>query len=245
MSREETWLLKEKYNGTETKEFLVDCNRLAQGEPLAYVIGSTPFLGTIIYLDSHPLIPRPETEFWTEKVIQEMQNYESLQVLDLCAGSGCIGVAILKHVSKARVDFAEIYENHHTTILKNILENEIDGARTHIYGGSLFESLPSKQYDFILSNPPYIDPALDRTEQSVRDFEPKEALYGGDRGTALIFQIIERAPEYLTPEGILYIEHEPEQHEAIAQSATQNNLEAVAHPDQFGVIRYTRLTRKK
>lgn len=71
MTRDEEWLLKEKYGGVATHEYDADCRRLAAGEPLAYVIGHQPFLGLTICLDSHPLIPRPETEWWTSQLIQE------------------------------------------------------------------------------------------------------------------------------------------------------------------------------
>ena len=103
MTQEQHWLLKEKYHGEKTDGFFADCKRLALGEPLAYLIGWTPFLNTKIWLDSHPLIPRPETEFWVERAITSMRENaqdtlgflaEPAKVLDLCAGSGCIGVAM-------------------------------------------------------------------------------------------------------------------------------------------------------
>ena len=149
MTLEEQWLLKEKYSGVESDAFKTDCERLACGEPLAYLIGHSPFLDTTIYLDSRPLIPRPETEFWTEKVITELKELvfrgqtPKLNVLDLCAGSGCIGVAIAKAVPNAHVDFVEIDEKHHPTIQKNIKENGIETKRIRIFGGDLFENVPN------------------------------------------------------------------------------------------------------
>ena len=70
MTQDERWLLQEKYAGKETPEYEADKRRLAKGEPAAYVIGWQPFLGLSIHLDSRPLIPRPETEWWTELLIQ-------------------------------------------------------------------------------------------------------------------------------------------------------------------------------
>ena len=141
MNQEQQWLLNEKYNGVKTPEFENDLKRLESGEPLAYVIGWQPFCGTKIYLDSHPLIPRSETEYWAKLVIDEIKTKESPKILDLCAGSGCIGVSIAKAIPDSIVDFVEIDKSHHTTILKNIKENGIDEKRTRIYGGDLFENV--------------------------------------------------------------------------------------------------------
>ncbi len=78
MNKDEQWLLEEKYGGdTNVAGFKEDCARLASGEPVAYVIGWQPFLGLKIYLDSHPLIPRPETEHWTEQLLSEVVNDDS------------------------------------------------------------------------------------------------------------------------------------------------------------------------
>jgi len=287
MTLEEQWLLKEKYNDVESDAFETDCERLAAGEPLAYIIGNVPFLDTTIHLDSRPLIPRPETEFWTEKVIQEMKNADDYshskgtRVLDLCAGSGCIGVAIAKAIPNAHVDFVEIDEKHHATIQKNIKENGIDPDRTRIFGGDLFENVPNSLeathvdeiqgmgesatesyskyddesigthnkevrrmrgfYDYIVSNPPYIDPHNDRSDKNVRDFEPHLALYGGAHGTELIHAIIEQAPQYLEEGGLLYIEHEPKQKKLIHEYAAENNLSTTSNRDQYDFIRYTKL----
>lgn len=248
MTQDELWLLKEKYNGKKTEGFFADSVRLAAGEPLAYLLGSIPFLHTIIHLDSRPLIPRTETEFWVEKIIQEMQSNldrdkTSIKILDLCAGSGCVGVAVLKDVPFAHVDFAEIDVRHHTTIQKNISENQITPTQTQIFGGSLFEHITEK-YDYILTNPPYIDPSRNRATASVQTFEPSIALYGGKEGTELIFKIIAQAPDFLTERGTLVIEHEPEQTESLHSYAKFQGFAYSTLPDQYGTLRYTVLVRK-
>lgn len=248
MNQDEEWLLWEKYNGKKTEGFFADVSRLESQEPLAYVIGSIPFLHTTIHLDSHPLIPRVETEYWVEKIIKKMQsdldrNESSIKVLDLCAGSGCIGVAILKDVPEASVDFGEIDTRHHSTIQKNITTNEINHSRAHIFGGDLFENV-TKQYDYIFSNPPYINPARDTVAESVKTFEPALALYGGNDGTECIFIIIEQAPQFLTEGGTLVIEHEPEQVDALHLHSKPYGFECTTFPDQYGVSRYTVLVRQ-
>ena len=250
MSQEELWLLKEKYQGNKNAAFLADCERLIAGEPLAYLIGSVPFLNTTIYLESKPLIPRTETEFWVEKIIADINSSEvrpriilgltsdSLRVLDLCAGSGCIGVAVLKNVPNATVDFCEIDGTHHETIRKNIVENEIDISRTHICGGDLFEHI-SEKYDYILTNPPYIDPIQNQTDESVKKYEPALALYADNAGLEIIFRIIDEAHYFLKPQGVLVIEHDPEQSNKIRNYAEHHHFKVSTHLDQFDVERFT------
>ncbi len=289
LQREMQWLLEEKYLGEKSRAFFTDCERLEAGEPLAYVIGHVPFLGTKIFLDSHPLIPRTETEFWVEKVIgkicdQHINQREGatfpqapptwflrslatiktemplwcdrkplrkgspsrfLRALDLCAGSGCIGVAVLKQVPGVRVDFAEIDSHHHATILKNIQENGIEEKRMRIFDGDLFENIPPDTlYDYILTNPPYIDPTLaGRTAKDVKKYEPHLALCGGKDGMEYIEKIITEAPTFLAPDGILFIEHEPEQAHLLAQKATECGYVKIEHHvDQYGVTRTSSLT---
>ena len=245
MTREESWLLQEKWNGNKTEGFFTDCIRLESGEPLAYVIGHTPFLGCTIHLDSHPLIPRPETEFWVQEVISEInkKSLDEIYLLDLCAGSGCIGVSVLAHIPNAHVDFVEIDVSHHSTIQKNIDANTTDQKRTKIIGGNLFDTV-TDQYDYILTNPPYIDPQLDRIETSVREYEPHLALYGGDAGLSIINEIIHNAQNSLKSQGKLIIEHEPEQTHAIGVLAETNGFVPTNCKDQYGVYRFTHLTRK-
>src|SRR5690606_17142556 len=113
--------------------------RLEAGEPLGYVIGHVPFLGCNIFLDSHPLIPRPETEFWLNTAIKEIISSSltrrNIKVLDLCSGSGAIGVAVAKHILDAKVDFAEVDPLHQKTIERNVTENNINPDRTRVIVG--------------------------------------------------------------------------------------------------------------
>jgi release factor glutamine methyltransferase len=244
MTQEESWLLKEKYNDTIVDGFIDDCARLKGGEPLAYIIGHIPFLNTTIHLDSHPLIPRTETEFWTKQVIDEIsaRGLASGRMLDLCAGSGCIGTAILKALPHITVDFVEIEESHHPTIQKNILQNGIDIQRVRIMGGNLFEHV-SDTYDYILTNPPYIDKDLGRTDPEVILHEPEKALFGGQNGVEIIQAILESAHRFLTREGVLYIEHEPEQQDTIHQFGKTHFPHIEIRNDQYGIPRFTRFAR--
>lgn len=249
-SQEIKWLLREKYNGEKSEAFFADCKRLALGEPLAYVIGWTPFLDTKIYLDSHSLIPRPETEHWAKEAIAVIRGGATLplgfathppRILDLCAGSGCVGVAVAKAVPTALVDFAEIDEAHLPTITKNITTNNIDPSRTRVIHSNLFSALSDTQYDLILSNPPYIDEHQHQAEQSVTDHEPYLALFGGHKGLEVVAKIIAEAPVHLAPGGQLWIEHDPAQSPAIKELGAAAHLAVTTHTDQYDIERYSTL----
>lgn len=246
------WLLKDKYKGEKSDAFFADCKRLALGEPLGYLIGHTPFLDCDIYLDSHPLIPRVETEFWTEKAITEIKSFfnlkpslgldledEPVRVMDMCAGSGCVGVAVAEHIGKALVDFAEIEDSHLPTIAKNVNRNGIEAERVHIRQSSIFSAFPDTKYNFILANPPYIDSDTNRTDDSVINFEPHLALFGGHKGMELIIQLITESKYHLEPDGQLWFEHEPEQSKEIAVVAASHGFVSSTHKDQYGVERYS------
>ena len=241
MSQDIEWLLKEKYLGEESDAFFADVKRMVLGEPLGYLIGHVPFLDSTIYLDSKPLIPRPETEFWTEKVIAEIKRGGEAapqRVLDLCAGSGCIGVTIAKAIPGATVHFSEIDAKHLPTISKNLEANGVELSRTNVAHTNLFEAFKGT-YHYIVSNPPYIDMDLHRTDENVLKYEPYVALSGGLAGLEVIQNIIDQAPKHLERGGELWLEHEPEQAEAIRNLAREQGFICTTHHDQYDVDRYS------
>ncbi|MDB5236932.1 MAG: Release factor glutamine methyltransferase [Parcubacteria group bacterium] len=201
-------LVRDKYGGKATEqEIEADIARLAGGEPLAYVIGWIPFLNLRILLDSHPLIPRPETEWWTNELMAHLHarfGEQPFSLLDLCAGSGAIGLAILKELPQASVSFGELMPEHVALINKNLEENNLDAARANVQESDLFDSIPDR-FDIIASNPPYI-PERRVLEPSVTDFEPPESLFGGNDGLAVISRIAQEAAMHLKPQGELWLE---------------------------------------
>lgn len=198
-------LVREKYQGNrDAADLAEDIARLTSGEPLAFVIGNIPFLGVKVHLDSHPLIPRPETEWWAEELTQEIGNH-AVSVLDLCAGSGAIGLSVLKHCPNAHVSFGELVSEHAVLIEKNIQENGLDAFRAIIRTGDLFAPFTKERFDFIATNPPYI-PETRELDASVTKFERSEALFAGADGLSVINRIITEAPNHLTDTGELWME---------------------------------------
>lgn len=205
-------LIRDKYAGDRSVDLSGDLARLAGGEPLAYVIGWVPFLGLRINLDSHPLIPRPETEWWAEELITQLKG-RTLRVLDLCAGSGAIGLSVLAKVPGAHVSFGELMEEHAEQIRKNLELNSLDASRADIREGDLFEPFLGETFDLIVSNPPYIPEGRELPE-SVLEYEPEEALYSGTDGLEVIRRIAQDASSYLVPGGEVWIEADVENIEA-------------------------------
>ncbi len=237
MNTEINWLLQEKYHGEKSDAFFADCARLEAGEPLAYLIGSIPFLDCQITLDSHPLIPRPETEHWVEQAIANMKA-GAPRVLDLCAGSGAIGVAVAKGIPEAQVTFAEIDPAHLPTIKKNLQANLSNIGRYEVVQSDLFKNVTGT-FDFILTNPPYIDKTAGTVDASVVAHEPALALFGGAAGLDIIARIVAEARSYLNDGGQLWIEHEPFQCDAIADLATEHHFAVMHYHDQYDTYRYS------
>lgn len=228
-------LFRDKYQGDRSVTIEEDLARLRAGEPLAYVIGWVPFLGLTVDLESHPLIPRPETEWWTEKLITHLKERgdKSFRLLDLCAGSGAIGLSILKAFPAAQVSFGELMKEHSAQIQKNVKINALDVSRADIRTGDLFEPFSGEIFDFIVSNPPYI-PEGRTLSESVTSFEPPEALYGGTDGLSIIERISRDAKKYLNSNGELWIEADIENIEAAAESLRGNGFTTEIHTDPYG-----------
>ena len=197
-------LVRDKYGGNHAADLEEDRARLLKGEPLAYVIGWMPFMGLRISLDSKPLIPRPETEWWTEELVAHLKERfgnELFELLDLCAGSGAIGLSVLAHLPAACVTFSDIVPEHATLIQKNLEENGIDSSRARIHTSDLFEGIEGR-FHVIATNPPYV-PSGRSLDASVTGFEPVVALYSGSDGLDLIRRIAAEAPAHMLPDGEL------------------------------------------
>lgn len=244
LSNTQKQLLREKYNGEESPDFFVDCQRLDNGELLDYIIGWKPFLNCHIDLSYKPLIPRPETEFWVEKIIDKINNVETLhcnvftKILDIFSGSGCIGIAVAKNIPNVNVDFAELDKNLIKQIKKNITINQPVGGC--VYQSDIFSNLKNKKYDFIVANPPYIAKnRKNKVEKSVLKYEPSKALFAGDDGLLIIKKFLREARNYLTSQGSVWLEFDSFQKKEIEELLKKykyNNWKF--HKDQYNRWRF-------
>ncbi|MFA5831728.1 MAG: HemK family protein methyltransferase [Candidatus Paceibacterota bacterium] len=231
--KEDLWLLHEKHGGKKSPEFFEDLRRIESGEPVDYVIGFSEFLGTKIDLSFHPMIPRQETEFWVEKAMQSVPLGKT-NILDMFAGSGCIGIALLKHFPEALVDFGEKDPKLVLQIEKNLSLNKIEPERARVFETDVFKKIPPKRYDFIFANPPYI--SHDRKYQVARpvlDSEPHLALFTDDDGLFFVKKMLNEAPAFLAPKGKLFMEFDSWQKEKIEKLIAESKFEGVFWKDQY------------
>jgi len=173
--------------------------------PTAYLLEEAWFFNEPFRVDSNVLIPRsPIGELVSNKFAPWLQH-EPTHLLDLCTGSGCIGIAMARTFPQAHVDISDLSAEALDIAIENIGLKDLD-YQIDAYQGDLFEALPAQHYDLIVSNPPYVD--ADDIDQMPAEFlhEPRMGLAAGDDGLDLVRKILAQAPDYLTPEGWLICE---------------------------------------
>ena len=183
--------------------------RLLNQEPLAYVLGEWEFYGLDLYVDHNVLIPRDDTCAVAALAIkQALFLNQDPRVLDLCCGSGCIGLAIASRVKDARVTLADVSRDALAVAKKNIVRHKMSGRVSCVSADALKPAHPFLgKFDLIVSNPPYITgEEMQQLPRSVDAFEPHLALYGGEDGLDFYRSIAENFRPALKPGGYLCFE---------------------------------------
>ena len=182
--------------------------RRMAGEPVAYLIGEWEFYGLPLDISQDVLIPRADTEVLAEQAIAYIQQLGECRVLDLCAGSGCVGLAIAAQAPQARVVLGEIDDSALKICRQNLRRNSLSARVTPIQMDAREKPARSLgEFQCIISNPPYIPTGdIAGLEPSVRDYEPHMALDGGADGMDFYRAITEQWKEALAPGGRLYFE---------------------------------------
>ncbi len=183
--------------------------RIVSGEPLAYVLGQWDFYGMTLQVNSNVLIPRDDTCAVTDLAIKKALFLDKTpRILDLCTGSGCIGLAIAHRVKDARVTLADISQPAMAVAKKNISLQKLSGRVSCVCADALSAPTPFLgKFDMIVSNPPYITTEeMSELPNSVKNFEPHIALHGGDDGLEFYRSIAEKYAAALKPGGYLCFE---------------------------------------
>ena len=217
---------RELYAGEETCEKVEKAiKRLLNNEPLAYVLGEWEFYGLPLYVNENVLIPRDDTVAVAQLAInQAIFLPGNPRVLDLCTGSGCIGLAIASRIKDARVTLADISKDALEVAKKNIARHKMTGRVSCMQVDAL-RPAPAflGKFDMIVSNPPYITKAeMPQLQDSVKLFEPHLALCGGEDGLDFYRAIVENFSTALKPGGFLCFEFGEEQGDDICHILEEN-----------------------
>lgn len=180
--------------------------RRAQGEPAAYISGQVEFYGCVIGVTKAVLIPRQETEILADKMAQVLRflPLKGKRFLDLCCGSGCLGIAMKKKFPDLEVLLSDLSHEALEVAKANALKNDV---HVEFLEGDLLEPLKSGKVDFIVCNPPYIsEEEYAALSPEVRNFEPKSALVGGQDGMHFYRRLKEALPLHLYLAGKVWLE---------------------------------------
>ncbi len=183
--------------------------RLLRQEPLAYVLGEWEFYGLELYVNEHVLIPRDDTCAVAALAIkQAIFLNQNPRILDLCCGSGCIGLAVASRVKDARVTLGDISRDALAVAKNNIARNKLTGRVSCVTADALSRPHPFLgKFDLIVSNPPYITAEeMQALPRSVKEYEPHLALFGGEDGLDFYRSIAKNYQDALKPGGYLCFE---------------------------------------
>jgi len=191
------------------------------GEPIAYIIGYKEFMGFRFKVTEDTLIPRPDTEVSVEEALRVIKERGYKDILDLCSGSGAIGLSIAKILDFTNVSLSDINKGALLVSMENAaalgLKNKVS-----FFESDLFEKVNGR-YDLIVSNPPYISGNdMEKLPDSVKNFEPETALFGGTSGLDFYKKIIMEAKKYLNDGGTLIFEIGYDQREEVEKMFIEN-----------------------
>ena len=229
------------YSGKSQAEFLADrdlyasekivegvesgLSRLLEGEPIPYILGQWEFFGLPLRVTPDVLIPRDDTCAVAELAIkQALFLQQDPRILDLCCGSGCIGLAIASRVKDAKMTLADISHAALTVAKENTALNKLSGRVRCVSADALKPAFPFLgKFDMIVSNPPYVTgEEMKGLPHSVADYEPHLALYGGEDGLDFYRSIAVNFAPALKPGGYLCFEFGEQQGDDVCRILEEN-----------------------
>ena len=238
---------KDEINNKKVEEFRNLLKKLENGIPIQYIINNQEFMGLNFYVDEDVLIPQPDTEVLVEEVIKycnELRNNEpedketnkdykeniekepiinkedkninkkTIKILDLCTGSGIIGISIYKYLENVEIYASDISQKALNIAEKN---TNLNNAKINFINSDMFENIHIKDFDIIVSNPPYIESKVIKSLSKEVQNEPKLALDGGEDGLKFYRSILENAKDYLRKNGAIFLEIGYDQKEKIEE----------------------------
>jgi HemK-like putative methylase len=179
------------------------------------------------------MVPRDKTAYWVERVLHEWSDKSPRTALDLYAGSGNIGIALLKHLSTLHTTFSEVDASLLSGIQASLTLNQIDPARATLLAGDSLAPIHGR-FDILCANPPYLDPALEADMDPEMLHEPRVAFFGSSDGYLHHRELIEHGRDYLTPHGVLYVECDMTQEDTLTNLVKKSDWQYEFWNDEFG-----------
>lgn len=232
---------KNKLLSVEQSEMLDSISRrLLRHEPLQYILNEAWFCGMKFYVDDSVLIPRPETEELVEWIVSNCKfPIDSLNILDVGSGSGCIAIALKRRLGKAEIWACDVSEKALNVAKRNAknLGASINFSQLDFLDENVHSQLPS--FDIIISNPPYIPLSEKRSmHKNVTDFEPALALFVPDDDALVFYRAIAHfSQDHLHPGGAIYVEIHESQEESVKRIFEQSAYEVELKKDLNGKFR--------
>lgn len=187
------------------ESYLNKINDIKNGMPIQYITNKQEFMKLNFYVDKNVLIPQPDTEILVEKAIEICNNHDNdIKILDLCTGSGAIGISIAKNIKNAKVYATDIKNTVIDIAKQNAKQNNVDNIEFIV--SDMFENIQEKDFDIIVSNPPYIETGVIKTLPTEVRNEPIIALDGGKDGLKFYKIILSEYKKYLKKDGYLLLE---------------------------------------
>lgn len=227
-----TWLHAHGDEGIDPRKLEIADARLDLRKdrvPVAYIVGHKEFYGRLFHVNPGVLIPRPESE----EIIEQLKNYvteATSSLLDVGTGSGCLGITAKLEFPKLRVTLSDI-SSHALTVAE---DNAKDlGAEVTLVHSDLLDHIVER-FDIIIANLPYVDSSWERSPET--HHEPANALFATDMGMSLMKKLITEAPGSLSATGILILEADPVQHDALCELASLHHFSVASRSDYIIVL---------
>lgn len=201
----QTLLFEADHTLTPAEEGRLDAalQRRLKGEPLQYILGTAPFMGMTFEVSPGVLIPRQDTETLAEALVVALSGHREARLLDLCCGSGIIGLSVKTLCPQVQVTLTDVSREALETTRQNARRLNVE---VEIRSGDLFQAVEKERFDLIACNPPYIPTGELQGLQTEVQWEPKLALDGGEDGLDFYRRIAAGAGEHLLPGGTVYLE---------------------------------------
>lgn len=204
--------IDEEMTEEQVREFEVLIRKRAERVPLQYITGEQEFMGLKFHVNSNVLIPRQDTETLVEEALKVVRP--GMKIMDMCTGSGCVLISILKNVHGVEGMGYDISKQAINVAKENAKFNEV---AAEFERSDLFEDVVENNFDVIVSNPPYIPTDVAATLMpEVSQFEPHEALDGKGDGLYFYSKILEQCKNYMKPEGYMLFEIGHDQGDAVS-----------------------------